>query len=628
MLAIASKRAVPDDFAAAADAAVRRRLPDRRRGAAGRSPTACSRTASTRLTQSRRRPARPAPAVPRPGQRNPPVATARRWAGPRRGRSGAVAFNPKVGSVTLEGRPPASGGNPRAVKPTSQQEKLFAKFRANGQRQLDLYRRRANTALRTQRSQSLASLETKSGIALGIMALLSILLGWLVAGRALRPLRTMNQRAREITEESLHQRVGVEPRSDELGELAATFDALLERLERAFEAQRRFVANASHELRTPLTLERALVEVALADPDASVSSLRRCCERVLVSSAQQERVIDALLTLARGQAGVESREPVDLARAGGGAAGGTGDRHRRPDRRGHAGPRRRRRRSSPARTDGGEPDRQRDRPQHRRRMVGSRCRPRSRRESPFCGSPTLDRSFRRSGSKSYSSRFDGSRVSASAWIGDSGWDSRSFARSRSHMEPKWTRRPAIGAVWRSSCGLPRRWSARGRRPPWPQPRPARRRSRRRFSLDSFKGNGSGTRVFDGQSRARRRRHGSGGSAGAAVRGSALAARGAQLRPRARPPGGDAAACGDRQPGAERARLHRADRHRRCRGSRCLCWQGLLPSPIASAGSGPEPTTGSPSPATRRNWWRGSSRSSGDAAPASSGATTRPRSPVS
>ena len=229
------------------------------------------------------------------------------------GGSGVVAFNPKVGSVTLEGRPPASGGNPRAVKPTSQQAKLFAKFRANGQRQLDLYRRRANTALRTQRSQSLASLETKSGIALGIMALLSILLGWLVAGRALRPLRTMNQRAREITEESLHQRVGVEPRSDELGELAATFDALLERLERAFEAQRRFVANASHELRTPLTLERALVEVALADPDASVSSLRRCCERVLVSSAQQERVIDALLTLARGQAGVESREPVDLA---------------------------------------------------------------------------------------------------------------------------------------------------------------------------------------------------------------------------------------------------------------------------------------------------------------------------
>jgi signal transduction histidine kinase len=213
----------------------------------------------------------------------------------------------------VEGRPTAGGVSSTPGKPTRQQLQFFAKIKANGQKQLDLYRSRANTALRTQRSQSLASLETKSGIALGIMALLSILLGWLVAGRALRPLRTMNQRAREITEESLHQRVGVEPRTDELGELAATFDALLERLERAFDAQRRFVANASHELRTPLTLERALVEVALADPDASVQSLRRCCQRVLVSSAQQERVIDALLTLARGQAGIEYREQVDLA---------------------------------------------------------------------------------------------------------------------------------------------------------------------------------------------------------------------------------------------------------------------------------------------------------------------------
>jgi len=184
-------------------------------------------------------------------------------------------------------------------------------YRANlNLRQLS---RTANVRLAAQRSSDKASLLLWSAVALGGMALLSILLGWLVAGRALRPLRTMNQRARAITEESLHQRVGAEQRSDELGELATTFDALLERLERAFDAQRRFVANASHELRTPLTLERALVEVALADPDASVESLRRCCERVLVSSAQQERVIDALLTLARGQAGIESHEQVDLA---------------------------------------------------------------------------------------------------------------------------------------------------------------------------------------------------------------------------------------------------------------------------------------------------------------------------
>jgi signal transduction histidine kinase len=173
--------------------------------------------------------------------------------------------------------------------------------------------RRANVRLHAVSTNDKASLLLWSGVALGGMAVLSILLGWLMAGRALRPLRTMNQRAREITEESLHQRLGVEQRSDELGDLAATFDALLERLERAFDAQRRFVANASHELRTPLTLERTLVEVALADPDASVESLRRACQRVLVSGAQQERVIDALLTLARGQAGIDACEQVDMA---------------------------------------------------------------------------------------------------------------------------------------------------------------------------------------------------------------------------------------------------------------------------------------------------------------------------
>jgi signal transduction histidine kinase len=123
----------------------------------------------------------------------------------------------------------------------------------------------------------------------------------------------MNLRARAITEHSLDERLDVGPRSDELGELGATFDDLLARLEHAFEAQRRFVANASHELRTPLTLERALVEVALADPDATVDSLRGTCQRVLASTEHQERVIDALLTLARSQAALEQRESVDLA---------------------------------------------------------------------------------------------------------------------------------------------------------------------------------------------------------------------------------------------------------------------------------------------------------------------------
>jgi signal transduction histidine kinase len=164
--------------------------------------------------------------------------------------------------------------------------------------------------------QSVAALNTlliASGIALAIMALISIWLGWLVAGRALRPLRTISNAAREISASNLHRRLALDGPDDELKQLGNTFDALLGRLEASFDAQRQFVANASHELRTPLTLERTLVEVALADPDATVESLRETCERVLAAGEQQERLIEALLTLSRSQRGLDRREPFDLA---------------------------------------------------------------------------------------------------------------------------------------------------------------------------------------------------------------------------------------------------------------------------------------------------------------------------
>jgi signal transduction histidine kinase len=163
------------------------------------------------------------------------------------------------------------------------------------------------------RAQQLRSLLTWSAIALGIMAVVSVALGWLMAGRALRPLRTMTAAARHISEENLHERLALAGPDDELKELGDTIDGLLARLQGAFEAQRRFVANASHELRTPLTLERAMIEVALADPHADADSLRAVCERVLVAGAEQERVIEALLTLARSQRGLEERQPFDLA---------------------------------------------------------------------------------------------------------------------------------------------------------------------------------------------------------------------------------------------------------------------------------------------------------------------------
>jgi signal transduction histidine kinase len=151
-----------------------------------------------------------------------------------------------------------------------------------------------------------------SVVALAIMAAASIALGWLLAGRVLRPLQVITTTARELSATNLHERLALGGPNDELRELGDTFDELLGRLESSFEAQRQFVANASHELRTPLTLERAILEVTLADPEAGAASLRAACERVLAIGEQQERVIEALLTLARSEGGLERREPLLL----------------------------------------------------------------------------------------------------------------------------------------------------------------------------------------------------------------------------------------------------------------------------------------------------------------------------
>ncbi|MEV7805168.1 ATP-binding protein [Microbispora sp. NPDC088329] len=170
----------------------------------------------------------------------------------------------------------------------------------------------AAEAMERQRSNLLYQLLVQSGIALGIMSLISLALGWIVAGRILRPLRTITAAARDISATSLNRRLALPGPSDELKELGDTIDDLLSRLEASFQAQRHFVANASHELRTPLARQRTLGQVALSDPEASVESLRAAHERILVAGAQQERLIEALLTLTRGQAGIEVRQPFDL----------------------------------------------------------------------------------------------------------------------------------------------------------------------------------------------------------------------------------------------------------------------------------------------------------------------------
>jgi signal transduction histidine kinase len=164
-----------------------------------------------------------------------------------------------------------------------------------------------------QRLADLNTLELWSAIALGIMAIISGALGWVVAGRVLRPLRTITATTQQISEANLHERLALPGPRDELRTLADTIDGLLERLQGAFDAQRRFVANASHELRTPLTAAQALLEMVMSDPTADADTFRVVCAQVLEESAQQEELIDALLALARGQRGIDRREPVALA---------------------------------------------------------------------------------------------------------------------------------------------------------------------------------------------------------------------------------------------------------------------------------------------------------------------------
>jgi signal transduction histidine kinase len=155
--------------------------------------------------------------------------------------------------------------------------------------------------------------EIIGAIALPVVVLLAVAGGWLIAGRLLRPLRTITATARDISASNLNRRLGLGGRDDEFAELGETLDDLLGRLEASFESQRRFVANASHELRTPLTAERTLLQVALADPDATTQDLRSACEQVLALGDQQERLIEALLTLATSEGGIEQWEPFDLA---------------------------------------------------------------------------------------------------------------------------------------------------------------------------------------------------------------------------------------------------------------------------------------------------------------------------
>ncbi|MYW03628.1 HAMP domain-containing sensor histidine kinase [Streptomyces sp. SID3343] len=162
------------------------------------------------------------------------------------------------------------------------------------------------------KSMVLDSLIGQSLATLGIMALVSAGLGWWTAGRSVARLRRLTAAARRISEQNLHDRFALVGPADEIKELGDTFDAMLERLERSFAANRRFAANASHELRTPLALQRTSLEIPLAEgrvPD----DLRPSIERSLRATARSELLVDSLLLLAKGQQGPQRYQPADLA---------------------------------------------------------------------------------------------------------------------------------------------------------------------------------------------------------------------------------------------------------------------------------------------------------------------------
>ena len=148
--------------------------------------------------------------------------------------------------------------------------------------------------------------------ALLLLAVVSGTVGWVLAGRMLRPLSSMNAAAKRATSGDLSQRLALSGPRDEIHDLADTFDTMLASLERSFSVHRRFAANASHELRTPLATTQTMIDVVLSDPDASAEDLRRVLTRVLETNRANRETIDALLDLADAQSGRLAHEDVDM----------------------------------------------------------------------------------------------------------------------------------------------------------------------------------------------------------------------------------------------------------------------------------------------------------------------------
>jgi signal transduction histidine kinase len=169
-----------------------------------------------------------------------------------------------------------------------------------------------NLLIRQARLNTLDTMLVVSLALVGILTIIAGVIGWIVAGQALQPLREITATARRVADRSLHERIALNGPSDEIKDLADTLDAMLERLDRSFDSQRRFVANASHELRTPLTITRTLIEVALLDAAAD-EKVKQLGTTLLAVNQRHEKLTDGLLTLASSEQRAADFHPIDLA---------------------------------------------------------------------------------------------------------------------------------------------------------------------------------------------------------------------------------------------------------------------------------------------------------------------------
>ncbi|MFI7030451.1 sensor histidine kinase [Microbispora rosea] len=175
----------------------------------------------------------------------------------------------------------------------------------------DMLAQRVRTNVEQGAADVLSDVLRSSVVVMVLVGVVAVVLGYLVADRALRPLDRVTETAQRLSESTLHERIALRGPQDEVKRLADTFDAMLDRLHRVFDAQRRFIANASHELRTPLAINRTVLEVSLEEPAAS-EDLKALARALLGTNARYERLIEGLLMLAQSEQEVTARKPIDL----------------------------------------------------------------------------------------------------------------------------------------------------------------------------------------------------------------------------------------------------------------------------------------------------------------------------